>query len=100
MFFADDSFFFFNATRQECHKVKEYLNIYEKAFGQIINFQKSSISFSRNTQNSVKEEICAYLNVNVTVDHGCYLGLPSLIGKNKKTIFSFVKDKVWRRIQG
>ena len=38
--------------------------------------------------------------MKVTTDHGCYLGLPSLIGKNKKAIFSFVKDKAWRQIQG
>ena len=38
--------------------------------------------------------------MKVTTDHGCYLGLPSLIGKNKKVIFSFVKDKAWRKIQG
>ena len=29
-----------------------------------------------------------------------YLGLPSLIGKNKKDVFSFIKDKAWQRIQG
>ena len=80
--------------------MNECLNIYERASGQIINFQKSSISFSRNTQDLVKEEICVFLNVNVTVDHGCYLGLPSIIGKNKKAIFFFIIDKAWRRIQG
>ena len=48
----------------------------------------------------VKDEICVYLNVKATTDHGCYLGLPYLIGKNKKAIFSFVKDKAWRQIQG
>ena len=99
-FFEDDSFLFFNATQQKCYKVNECLNIYERASGRIINFQKSFISFSRNTQDLMKEEICVFLNVNVTVDHGCYLGLPSIIGKNKKVIFSFVKHKAWRKIQG
>ena len=46
LFFADDSFFFFKANMQECQHIKECFSIYEKASGQLINFQKSSLSFS------------------------------------------------------
>lgn len=28
-----------------------------------------------------------------------YLGLPSLIGRSKKSVFRFLKERVWRRIQ-
>ena len=48
----------------------------------------------------VQEKITDYLQVPITQNHGKYLGLPSLIGKNKKAIFSFIKDKVWLRFQG
>ena len=75
--------------------MKECLNIYEKASGQIINFQKSSISFSRNTQDSVKEETCVYLNVKLLIMDVTWGYHHSLV----LTIFSFVKDKAWRRIQ-
>ena len=100
LFFADDSFFFFKATMSESEKVKECLNLYEKASGQIINFQKSSISFSYNVHSLLKEEICSFFNVTGTIDHGKYLGIPSCVGRNKKEIFSFIKDKAWKRIQG
>ena len=29
-----------------------------------------------------------------------YLGLPSLVGKRKKESFNFIKEKVWRKLQG
>ncbi|KAK6156676.1 hypothetical protein DH2020_010924 [Rehmannia glutinosa] len=31
--------------------------------------------------------------------HGKYLGLPSVIGRNKKEIFGYIKDRIWQRIQ-
>ena len=29
-----------------------------------------------------------------------YLGLPSLIGRNKKNVFSYLKSRLWQRIHG
>ena len=84
----------------ECEKIKECLNTYGRASGKLINFQKSSISFSCNVHAQLKEEICSFIQISRTTDHGNYLGLPSLVGRNKKAIFSFIKDKVWKRIQG
>lgn len=46
------------------------LQVYEKALGQCINFQKSSISFSANTSEGCREDIFNILEVNGTWNHG------------------------------
>ena len=38
-------------------------------------------------------EVCNVIDVCITNDHGTYLGLPSLIGSNKKEIFFLILRK-------
>ena len=38
------------------------------------------------------------MSVLETFNHMKYLGLPSLIGRNKMEIFSFINDRVWIRV--
>ena len=75
--------------------IKQILHDYGAASGQRINIQKSSIFFSQNVDLEVREAICSELRVRGTVDHGHYLGLPSMIGHSKKKAFEFLKDRVW-----
>lgn len=49
LFFVDDSLIFFKATKDNMDLVKASLNSYEKVSVQLINFDKSTITFSRNT---------------------------------------------------
>ena len=32
--------------------------------------------------------------------HEKYLGLPTIIGKSKKVIFSNIKERIWKKLQG
>ncbi|KAH9767472.1 reverse transcriptase domain-containing protein [Citrus sinensis] len=100
LFFADDCFLFFKATVHEAHLVKKILATYEAASGQQVNYNKSSVSFSRNMVEDTIHNICQQLGVVATIDHGTYLGLPSYVGHKKIDIFRYIKDKVWQRIQG
>ncbi|KAJ9558242.1 hypothetical protein OSB04_012856 [Centaurea solstitialis] len=99
LLFADDSFLFFRADILEARRVKQILQTFAAASGQAINFQKSGICFSKNTHPMLQEGISAILDVHNPLDTGRYLGLPSLVGRNKRTIFNGLKDRIWRRIQ-
>lgn len=85
---------------EETNSVIDCLNHYEAASGQQINFGKLSISFSANVSNELNNDICKGLRVNFTNNHGKYLGLPSLIGRNKYEVFEFIKEKAWNRMKG
>lgn len=61
LIFADDSFLFARATEDECHQIKLILHKYELASGQMINLQKSEVSFSRNVKRNVYDSLASNL---------------------------------------
>ncbi|XP_075636851.1 uncharacterized protein LOC142609107 [Castanea sativa] len=100
LLFADDSFIFCKATMEECDNVLEILKKYEEASGQKMNRSKTSLFFSKAIPEEVKHEIKAALGVPEILHYEKYLGLPSLLGRGKKESFDYIKEKVWRKLQG
>ena len=100
LFFADDSLLFYKASRQECQKLTEILELYEVALGQKINADKSSVCFSHNAPSGLKNEVLEILGPMQDQRHRKYLGLPSIISKSKKKIFAEVKEKVGKKFSG
>ena len=99
LLFADDSFLFCKATASEAQHLKGILTSYEQASGQAINLNKSAIAFSANTPQDSVSSITAILGVYGTIGSGKYLGLPSMVGRSKRAIFSYIKDRIWNKCQ-
>ena len=98
LFFADDSLLFCKATSQECQQVLDILDTYGRCSGQQINKAKTTIFFSKSTSEGIKNQIKSSLEVPEILQYEKYLGLPSLVGKNKKASFNYIKERVWKKI--
>ncbi|XP_058784642.1 uncharacterized protein LOC131659471 [Vicia villosa] len=98
LLFADDCFLFCRANISEVHHIMKLLDLYAKAAGQEINMSKSEVFFSRNLSTPAQEDLAKVVGVRHVLGTGNYLGLPSLIGRSKKETFSFIKDRIWKRV--
>lgn len=62
---------------EDCTQVKQCLHDYELASGQVINFDKSSLFFTPNTDPATVDLIKSLLTIPVVQGHDFYLGLPT-----------------------
>jgi hypothetical protein len=76
------------------------LEQYERALGQKLNREKTSLLFSKNTPQAVKKHLVNLVGVTPTNCFEKYLGLPSMMGKSRMTSFSAIKGCIWERING
>lgn len=81
-------------------RIKECLIAYEKASGQLINYDKSALSFSPNTTPLIIDTIKVILTIPLVQQHEIYLGLPPVFLKSKRLQFKYLVDRVEKRIQG
>ena len=49
---------------------------------------------------TTKNDIKIFLGVPEIKEYEKYLGLPTVVGRNRSTSLNFIKDKVWGKIQG
>jgi hypothetical protein len=99
LLFADNCFLFFRVDEIKAQCIKRILNKYEQALGQAINYTNSKVYLNRNTADNIKVNIFTILEVTEVLGTCRNLGIPSMIGRNKKVVFSYLKDRMWRKIQ-
>ncbi|KAK9689126.1 hypothetical protein RND81_09G036900 [Saponaria officinalis] len=100
LFFADDSIIFVKANWDEARAVMAILDVYEQASGQMLNLDKTTVSFSKGVHETVRSQITSILRVQEIDAQDRYLGLPTVVGRSKKRVADTARDKLWKKLQG
>ncbi|XP_042939497.1 uncharacterized mitochondrial protein AtMg01250-like [Carya illinoinensis] len=82
LLFADDCLVFGQASWQEWLMIKDLLHIYERASGQCLNRQETSLFFSSNTKEDIRRRIREDVGVGIQSSCERYLGLPVMVGRS------------------
>ena len=55
------------------------------------------IFFSKAVSVELREELSLFLGVSEVKEYKKYLGLPSVVGRNKKASLNYIKECVWNK---
>jgi hypothetical protein len=99
LFFADDSLLFCRANIQQWNCLSSILKKYEKASGQRLNSNKTTLFFSRNTTMEDKKCLGEIVGIPSSQSYDKYLGLPALVGKSRIAAFRSIVNRIWKRLQ-
>lgn len=99
LLFADDTILFCKTNERNCKVLGSILKEYEWSSGQSINLEKSTVTFSSKTPESIKERVKATLGITREGGVGKYLGLPEAFGRSKKDVFTGMVDNIRQRSQ-
>lgn len=81
-------------------QLQRILQLYERVTGQTINKEKSAVLFSANTKERNRLQVKQTLHIVKEAMNDRYLGLPVNVGLSKAGTFSYLKDRIWSKIQG
>ncbi|XP_026383413.1 uncharacterized protein LOC113278906 [Papaver somniferum] len=98
LFFADDCLLFANADLLNVNNLLQIIEDFGAASGQMVNFSKSIVHFSINVPQRFCRILSRRLKVPSMNPNEKYLGIPLLIGKNKKQCFEHLQDKVKNKL--
>ncbi|KAM0905175.1 hypothetical protein ACQ4PT_017547 [Festuca glaucescens] len=95
---ADDTMLFFKATADQATVVRNVLNTYAEATGQLLNLGKCSILFSESCPADLVLEVKQILGVTQEVFEPKYLGLLVPEGWMHKGRFESLQANLWKRL--
>ncbi|XP_062028303.1 uncharacterized protein LOC133744174 [Rosa rugosa] len=99
LLFADDSMLYAQASLEACYEIQDVIGTYGRASGQLVNFNKSSVIFSSNVSEGMRDAVSELLGVEVVVSHEKYLGLPTYVGRKKTAMFQYIKDNLAKKLE-
>ncbi|XP_026459393.1 uncharacterized protein LOC113360057 [Papaver somniferum] len=100
LFFADDSFLFTTANIIQARNLLDTLRIFSDSSGQVVNYQKSGIYFSKKVENEHCKLLARILKVGRITKDDTYLGTPLFFNRSKSFNYQNMLDRVYNRVQG
>lgn len=94
LLFADDCIIFSEASRRGAERLKEIIQCYHRASGQIVNCEQSAVFFSTNSTDVMKNEVKEMLGIDKEALAEKYLGLPTALGRSTTSPFEYMPTKV------
>ncbi|XP_040363828.1 uncharacterized protein LOC112169513 [Rosa chinensis] len=99
LLFADDSMLYAQPTPEACFHIKEVIKVYGRASGQVVNFNKSSVAFSKNVGEPTQGSMAHLLGVVIVESHERYLGLPTYVGRKETATFEYIKERLGEKLK-
>jgi hypothetical protein len=96
--FADDSIFFAKGDDRSVQALNSTLTLYCQGSGQKINHDKSMIFFGNHCAMEIKERVMSSFGVHTEALQDSYLGMPTDVGRSPTGTFSFLPDRMWKRV--
>jgi hypothetical protein len=100
LLFADDSLIFMKANEQSAFRLNDILRIYGDCSGQCVNKEKSSIYFSPNTSQEIRQTLKLTMGIAVEAFSERYLGLPTAVGRITSGTFDHLGERIHTKLQG
>lgn len=100
LLFADDSLFLCKANEEEVSCLMKILKVYGEATGQVINLNKSYISFGSKVEEDVKTVVKRIIGIQNEGGAGTYLGLPKCFSGSKVDMLAFIHERMKSRMSG
>lgn len=100
LLFADDNLFLCRAFLPEIANFLHCLKLYGDSSGQVINFQKSAITFGADIDAVTRRVIAELCGIENEGGDGKYLGLPECFSGSKQKLLAFIGEKLNKRING
>lgn len=94
LLFADDCIIFSEASQRGAARIQEILDTYSKGSGQLVNFDKSAIFFSRNCDEHARQLVRQELHIETKALSDKYLGLPTALGQSITGTFEYLPSRI------
>ncbi|XP_038718208.1 uncharacterized protein LOC120011213 [Tripterygium wilfordii] len=98
--FADDSLIFCRVKDEDWECIFSILTEYGRVSGQMINYSKTSIFFSRFASPLQKARMISMIGAVEAKNYDRYLGLPAIVGRSRKSAFLYILDKMRKKVMG